>query len=48
MALREIHFLAARFDESASAANIIIQSLPDLRAGIAFNASKNVDGLNQS
>ncbi len=48
MALREIHFLGARCAERASAANIIIQSLPDLRTGIAFNASKNVDGLDQS
>ena len=48
MALREIHFLGARYAERASACNVVIQSLPDLRAGIAFNAGKNVDGLAQS
>ena len=37
----------AQIEQQAAAFNIIVQSLPDIRAGIASNTSKNIDWLGQ-
>lgn len=36
---------AACVKQRAAAGKIIVQSLPNFRAGIACDASKNIDGL---